>query len=152
MNISKHITLEEATKSQSAIRAKIDNTPNEVQLANMELVAEKCFEPLREWYNKPLMVSSFFRCEVLNTLIKGSKTSQHKEGKAIDISTNNNIENTKLFEWAKNNLIFDQLIKEDIDKNGGCKWIHISYNLNNNKNEVLYAKFINGIVKYSKEP
>mgnify|MGYP001570953303 CR=1 FL=1 len=134
-NISNHITFEEATKSQSAIRAKIDNKPNEIQLANMRITSEKCFEPIREWYGKPLIVSSFFRCKALNTLIKGSKTSQHMEGKAIDVSTNDPIENKKIFEWCKANLKFDQLINEF-----NYSWIHISYNEDKNRNQVLIKK------------
>ena len=134
--ISKHITFEEATKSQSAIRAKIDNSPNEIQLANMQLTSEKCFEPIREWYGKPLIVSSFFRCDALNKLIKGSKTSQHRLGMAIDLDTGNQLENAKIFEWAKNNLKFDQLIWEFGDKTGPS-WVHISYNINFNRNQVL---------------
>ena len=135
-NISKHISWEEATKSQSAIRAKISNIPNEQELANMRLTAEKCFEPLREWYGKPLVISSFFRCKALNTLIKGSKTSQHIKGQAIDIDTGNNAENAKLFNWCKDNLEFDELIWEYGDKTGPS-WVHISYNEGKNQQEII---------------
>ena len=60
--ISKHITLQEATESQTALRLGINNLPNEVELDAMKYVAENLFEPIREWYDKPIIVSSFYRC------------------------------------------------------------------------------------------
>ena len=59
--ISKHISFDEATVSNTATRFGIENNPSDIQLACMKLVAEKCFEPLRTWYNKPIKVNSFFR-------------------------------------------------------------------------------------------
>lgn len=149
-NISKNISYEEATKSQTAVRNGIENIPNEIQLHNMKLVAEACFEPLRTWYGKPLRISSFFRCEELNKKIGGSKTSQHMQGKAIDIDGGSKNENEMIFNWAKANLKFDQLIKEGVHESGGCDWVHISFDLGHNRNEILYAKFINGKAIYSK--
>lgn len=134
-NISKHITFNEATKSPTAIRNGIKNEPNAQELSNMKLVAEKCFEPLREWYGKPIKVNSFFRCEKLNTLVKGSKTSQHVEGKAIDMDAGSKQENKKIFEWCKANLVFDQIINEY-----DYSWIHISYNASKNRNQILIVK------------
>jgi hypothetical protein len=134
-NISKHITFNEATKSPTAIRNGIKNEPNAQELSNMKLVAEKCFEPLREWYGKPIKVNSFFRCEKLNTLVKGSKTSQHVEGKAIDMDAGSKQENKKIFEWCKANLVFDQIINEY-----DYSWVHISYNASKNRNQILIVK------------
>jgi len=134
-NISKHITFNEATKSPTAIRNGIKNEPNAQELSNMKLVAEKCFEPLREWYGKPIKINSFFRCEKLNTLVKGSKTSQHVEGKAIDMDAGSKQENKKIFEWCKANLVFDQIINEY-----DYSWIHISYNASKNRNQILIVK------------
>lgn len=134
-NISKHITFNEATKSNTAIRNGIKNEPNAQELSNMKLVAEKCFEPLREWYGKPIRINSFFRCEKLNTLVKGSKTSQHVEGKAIDMDAGSKEENKKLFDWCKANLVFDQIINEY-----DYSWVHISYNASKNRNQILIVK------------
>lgn len=132
MRISKHISIEEATLSPTGLRLGIDNTPNEEILANMKLVAERCFEPIRNWYGKPIKVNSFYRCDALNKAVKGSATSQHVQGKAIDISTGTKAGNKLIYEWAKNNLIFDQLINEY-----DYAWVHISYNKNNNRNQTL---------------
>lgn len=132
MKISKHITIDEATLSPTALRLGIDNTPNEDVLINMKLVAERCFEPIREWYGKPIKVNSFYRCEALNKAVKGSLTSQHVQGKAIDITTGTKAGNKLIYDWAKENIIFDQLINEY-----DYAWVHISYNKNNNRNQTL---------------
>lgn len=132
MKISKHITIDEATLSPTALRLGIDNTPNDKVLENMKLVAERCFEPIREWYGKPIKINSFYRCDALNKAVKGSATSQHVQGKAIDISTGTKAGNKLIYDWAKENLIFDQLINEY-----DYSWVHISYNKNNNRNQTL---------------
>ena len=137
--ISKHISYEEATHSDTAKAKGISNVPNDVQLAAMKLVAEKCFEPLREWYGKPIRINSFFRSVELNKAVKGSKTSDHVKGMAIDLDTGSNAENLKLFNWLKENVEFTQLISEYGDKNGP-EWLHISYNPNNLKTQILYIK------------
>jgi hypothetical protein len=133
--ISKYITYNEAVRSQTATRHKIDNTPNEEQISNMKIVARLCFDPIREFYGKPLRVSSFFRCKALNTKIKGSRTSQHMEGKAIDIDAGDRNENRRIFMWASQNLKFTQLINEY-----DFSWVHISYDQNNLKQEILAIK------------
>lgn len=140
MRISKHISYEEATYSDTAKAKNISNVPNEVQLAAMQLVAEKCFEPLREWYGKPIKINSFFRSEQLNKSIRGSsKTSDHVKGMAIDLDAGSNSENLKLFNWLKENVEFKQLIYEYGDKSGP-EWVHISYDVNNLKTQILYIK------------
>jgi zinc D-Ala-D-Ala carboxypeptidase len=119
--ISKHITIEEATFSATALRAKIDNKPSETELEAMKYVAENLFEPLREWYGKPIKINSFFRNAKLNKLVKGSATSQHVKGEAIDISAGTKEENKKLFDYVCANLNFDQCINEY-----DYTWVHIS--------------------------
>jgi zinc D-Ala-D-Ala carboxypeptidase len=137
--ISKHISYKEGTHSDKAKAKGISNIPNEVQLAAMKLVAEKCFEPLREWYGKPIRINSFFRSVELNKAVKGSKTSDHVKGMAIDLDAGSNAKNLKLFNWLKDNVEFTQLIHEYGDKSGP-EWVHISYNPNNLKTQILYIK------------
>jgi zinc D-Ala-D-Ala carboxypeptidase len=139
MKISKHISLEEATISTTAVKLKIDNTPSKLILEKMQLVAEKCFEPLREWYGKPIRVNSFYRCDALNKAVGGSATSQHAKGEAIDLSAGSKTENKKLFDWLKENVEFCQLIHEYGDKTGP-DWVHISYSEGKNKKQILYIK------------
>jgi hypothetical protein len=133
--ISKHISYHEATVSNTALRLGIKNIPNEDQLTAMKLVAENCFEPARKWWGHPIRVNSFFRCLELNTAVKGSKTSQHIKGEAIDMTTKSKEGNKKLFEWCKANLIFDQLIDEY-----DYSWIHISFSKAGNRNQSFSVK------------
>lgn len=131
-NISLHITYDEATKSPTAEHAHIVNIPDDQHLASMRIVAEKCFEPLRAWYGKPLTVNSFYRCPDLNKAVGGVYNSQHMAGEAIDISAGSHEENRKLYDWCKANLIFDQLLWEY-----GGVWIHISYKTGMNRNQAF---------------
>jgi zinc D-Ala-D-Ala carboxypeptidase len=134
-NISKHITFKEATQSPTADKLGIKNIPTELELKAMKLVAEKCFEPLRVWYNKPIRVNSFFRNSDLNRAVKGSSTSQHVKGEAIDIDAGSKAENKKLFDWIKANLEFDQVINEY-----DYSWVHVSYSAKKNRKQILIIK------------
>ena len=145
MNISNHITYLEGTHSDTAKSKGIANIPNEVQLAAMRLVAEKCFEPLREWYGKPIRINSFFRSVELNKAVKGSKTSDHVKGMAIDLDAG--IDNNKLFNYIRENLEFDQVIAE-FPINGISSWIHVSYKELGNRKQVIVAKKINNKTIY----
>lgn len=138
-DISEHITYEEATKSVTAIRNNISNTPTPEVLIRMKEVANACFEPLRKWYAKAIKVNSFFRCTLLNEKVGGSKTSQHVKGEAIDMDAGSRAENKKLYDWCKANLIFDQLIWEYGD-GSGPDWVHISFRKGNNRNQTVIVK------------
>jgi hypothetical protein len=133
--ISQHITFKEATFSATAQRLGIKNEPTLEHLKAMKLVAEKCFEPLREWYGKPLRINSFYRGKDLNKAVKGSKTSQHCKGEAIDIDAGSVEENKKIHDWMKENLDFTQLINEY-----NFSWVHISYDPKNLKKQCLVIK------------
>ena len=125
--ISKHISYKEGIHSITAIRKGIDNEPNEEQLANMKLVAEKVFEPLRIFINGPIKVNSFFRSPDLNKAIGGSTKSQHCKGQAIDIDdTYGKATNAEMYWWVKENLDFDQMIWE-FGNNDNPDWVHVSY-------------------------
>ena len=149
--ISKHISEKEATKSVTALRLNIDNTPNGTALNNMKILAEKVFEPLREWVGGPIKITSFYRSPDL-CLALGSKTSsQHtcKNGAAIDIDdVYGHKTNKEMFEWIKENLDFDQLIYE-FGNEENPDWVHVSYvDPENNRNRILKAVRDQGKVKY----
>ena len=134
-NISKHITFKEATFSATAQRLGIKNEPTLEHLKAMITVAEKCFEPLREWYGKPLRINSFYRGKDLNRAVKGSLSSQHCKGEAIDIDAGSVAENKKIHDWIKANLEFTQLINEY-----NYSWVHVSYDPKNLKKQCLIIK------------
>ena len=148
--ISKHISDKEGVYSNTAMRRGLDNTPTDEQLANMRLLAEKVFEPLREWVGGPIKINSFFRGLPLNTAIGGAKSSQHMKGQAMDIDdTFGHATNAEMYEWIKENLDFDQMIWEfGDDKNPN--WVHVSYVSNtSNRNRCLRANRVNGKTTYS---
>jgi zinc D-Ala-D-Ala carboxypeptidase len=140
MKISDHITYAEAIHSNTAKRKGIDNTPNQTQVDAMKLLAEKVFEPLRDWVGGPIKVNSFFRSVVLNEKIGGVASSQHCKGQAIDIDDVYGYKsNAEMYKWVKENLDFDQMIWEfgtDMQPN----WVHLSYiSKEENRNKCLKA-------------
>ena len=147
--ISKHISYKEGVHSITAIRKGIDNEPNEEQLANMKLVANNLFEPLRVFINGPIKVNSFFRSPDLNKAIGGSTKSQHCKGQAIDIDdTYGKATNAEMYWWIKENLDFDQMIWE-FGNNDNPDWVHVSYvSPDKNRNRCLKAYRDDGKTKY----
>lgn len=148
-NISKHISYKEAIRSDIAKKYGITNEPNSEQLARMKLLAEKVFEPMREHFKVPIYVSSFFRSKEVNDIISVSATSQHmaNNGAAIDVDADvfNIITNKDIFEYIRQNLVFDQLIAEDVKPGDILGWVHFSYNGDNpNREQVLIHKIENG--------
>lgn len=147
-NISKYISYIEATKSNTAIKYNIDNTPNEEQLKAMKLVGTEIFDKVRQHFNKPIGISSFFRSVKLNSKIGGSKTSAHCDGQAIDIDADifGGLTNEDIYNYIKDNLQFDQLIQEF-----NFSWIHVSYvSPEKNRNRCLKAtKNSNGKTIYT---
>jgi hypothetical protein len=140
--ISKHISYKEATGSNYAKQYGIKNKPNEEQVENMKLLAKKVFEPLREWVGCPIRVNSMFRSLELNTALKGSITSSHMKGEAMDITSMSCDKedcktNLDMFHYIKDNLDFDQLIWEF---GAEPKWLHVSYNKDKNRKQVLVTK------------
>ncbi len=134
--ISKHISYKEAVGSNYAKQKGIKNKPNEEQVENMKLLAEEVFEPLREWVDAPIKVNSMFRSLELNTALKGSKTSSHMKGEAMDITSMGGKSNLEMFHWIKDNLCFDQFIWEFGKE---PKWLHVSFS-KNNRQQVLVTK------------
>ena len=149
MKISDHITYAEAIHSNTAKRKSIDNTPNEVQVLSMKLLANKIFEPLRKWVGGPIKVNSFFRSVTLNEAIGGVASSQHCKGQAIDIDDVYGYKsNAEMYKWIQENLDYDQMIWEfgtDTQPN----WVHISYvSKEENRNKCLKAYKEHSRTKY----
>jgi len=147
--ISDHITLSEGINSYTAKRMGIKNIPNEYQITNMYILAHKVFEPLRKWVKGPIKINSFFRSIELNEAIGGSSTSQHCEGRAMDIDDiYGHKTNSEMFNYIKDNLDFDQLIWEFGDDKEP-DWIHVSYcSSDENRKRCLKAYRENGKTKY----
>ena len=135
--ISKHISYKEAVGSNYAKQSGIKNKPNEEQVENMKLLAKEVFEPLREWVDAPIKVNSMFRSKELNSAIKGSLKSSHLNGEAMDITSMGGKSNLEMFHYIRTELDFDQLIWEFGKE---PKWLHVSFNKDNNRKQVLVTK------------
>jgi zinc D-Ala-D-Ala carboxypeptidase len=150
MILSKNLSLAEVMKSATAIKHGIANEPNSQHLTNLKAVATNIFQPCRDYFGKPLAVTSGYRSPELNDLIGGSKRSQHSKGEALDLDAQvyGGFTNAELFHYIKDNLDFDQLIWE-FGTEEEPDWIHCSYTTNN-RGEVLRAYRHNGKTRYGK--
>lgn len=128
----KYFSIKEMTKSNTATARGIDNTPDQTITDNLTKLIEAVLDPLREWYGKPIIVNSGYRCEALNKAIGGAKSSQHMLGEAADITAGSKEENEELFNYIKDNLEFDQLINES-----DFSWVHVSYREGRLRKQVL---------------
>jgi len=150
MKLSPHLALAEMIRSESAKRLRISNQPLPEHLDNMKLLAKNVFEPIRKHFGMPIYISSGYRSDKLNKAIKGSKTSQHCKGQAMDIDMDGSglISNANVFYFIKDNLDFDQLIWEFGD-NYNPDWVHVSYvSPDKNRKQVLVAYKFLGMTKY----
>lgn len=150
--LSENLKLKEVIKSNTATRHGIDNTPTPEHLDNLEAIANAIFQPVRSHFGKAIGVSSGYRTPELNEKIKGSDTSQHCKGEALDLDADifdNGITNKDIFEFIRDVLPFDQLIWEYGD-NDEPDWVHVSYKKSGpNQGEILRAKRLkSGKVKY----
>jgi len=138
--LSAHISMKEAVFSKTAERRIIDNTPNDDQLEVMKLTAEMIFEPVREHFGVPIGITSFFRSKELNEALRGSATSSHCKGEAIDIDADvfGKITNKEIFMYIWENLEFDQLIWEFGDADNPA-WVHVSFRKGNNRKQIKKA-------------
>ena len=128
MQLSKHFTLEEMTRSMVASRKGIDNIPGAGEIKNLENLCYEVLEPVRAHFDKPITVSSGYRSETLCEAIGSKKTSQHAKGMAVDFEING-VPNIQVAYWLTNNVDFDQCILEFYKPtDGSAGWIHASYN------------------------
>ena len=135
--MGKYFTINELTKSSTAKRLGIDNTPTQEIKDNLSKLIDNILDPLREAYQQPIIVSSGYRCKALNKAVGGAASSQHCLGMAADIHTVSNTteSNKKLFELIKSlKLPFDQLINEY-----NYTWVHVSYSPRNRR-QILNIK------------
>jgi len=148
MKLSKNFSLIELTKSQTATRKGIDNTPSTEHQDNLKSLCEMVLQPVRDHFNRVVSVSSGYRSEELCLAIGSKITSQHAKGQAADFEIYG-LSNKELADWINENLDYDQLILEywrEEDPNSG--WVHCSFNLQGNRKQYLKAYKENGKTKY----
>jgi len=150
MQLSEHFNLKEFTKSETAIRKRIDNTPNAAHAENLKNVCEKILEPVRNHFGKPVRINSGYRGPALNAAVGGSSKSQHCNGEAVDFEIDG-LPNPDLAKWVSENCDFDQIILEFYDPKEGPNsgWVHASYTSSGpNRKQKLTAVTMNGKTVY----
>jgi hypothetical protein len=148
MNLSANFTLKELTKSDTATRLGIDNTPDEAVIESLKLLCENVLQPVRDHFGKSVTVNSGFRSPETNQATGGSKTSDHCKGQAADIEIDG-ISNPDLAHWIMDNCDYTQLILEFYTQgqpNSG--WVHVSYDPSNLKMQELTAVKVAGKTTY----
>jgi len=148
MNLTANFSLHELTKSETALRLGLDNTPDATVTANLKTLCEKVLQPVRDHYKKGVKVNSGYRSPESNAAVGGSKTSDHCRGFACDLEIPG-IANADLAKWIMDNLEYTQLILEfytpGIPDSG---WVHVSYDPSNLKKQELTATKQNGKTVY----
>ena len=152
MKLTANITLDELTKSQIAERKGINNNPNPAQIENLKALAVNILQPVRSHFDRPLIISSGFRCAQLCVEIGSKITSQHVADDncaAADFEIPG-VDNRALATWIRSELEFDQLILEFYrDNEPTSGWIHCSYSTDHNRQQCLIAyRDDKGKIKY----
>ena len=148
MKLSENFSLSELTKSQTAERKGIDNTPSPTHQENLKSLCEMVLQPIRDHFGQVVSVSSGYRSPELCTAIGSKSTSQHAKGEAADFEIFG-VSNKELADWIHYNTNYDQLILEywnESDPNSG--WVHCSFSEGNNRKQYLRAYKENGSTKY----
>ena len=148
MLLSKNFSLPELTKSQTAERKDIDNTPSPTHQDNLKSLCTRILQPVRDHFGRVVSVSSGYRSPELCVAIGSKTTSQHAKGQAADFEIYG-LSNKELADWINENLDYDQLILEywkEEDPNSG--WVHCSFNNQGNRKEYLRAYKNEGKTKY----
>jgi len=149
MKLTKNFSLDEFTKSQTAVRKGIPNVPNTAQRLRIIDLCIDVLQPLRDSLGRSININSGFRCEKLNKAIGGSGKSQHCKGEAADIEMSG-IDNFELADHIHDTLDFDQLILEFYDEHiPGSGWVHVSYKRGKNRKQVLQANKVGRKTVYS---
>ena len=148
MKLTENFSLNELTKSQTAERKGIDNTPSTEHQENLKSLCEMILQPIRDHFGQVVSVSSGYRSPELCVAIGSSTQSQHAKGEAADFEIFG-VSNKELADWINENLDYDQLILEywkESDPNSG--WVHCSYTDGSNRKQYLRAYKENGSTKY----
>ena len=149
MKLTENFSLNELTKSQTAERKGIDNTPSAEHQENLKSLCEMILQPIRDHFGQVVSVSSGYRSPELCVAIGSSTKSQHASGCAADFEIFG-VSNKELADYINENLDYDQLILEywkgEDEPNSG--WVHCSYTNGSNRKLYLRAYKENGSTKY----
>ena len=134
IKLSKHFSLEEMCRSNTARVRGLPNVPNAEQVKNLQHLCENVLQPLRDHLGKPVVINSGFRSQAVNMAVGGAKNSQHTKGEAADIKCKDYPYAKEIYTWIMDNLKFDQLI---LERNGNAVWVHVSYRAGKNRQQAF---------------
>ena len=148
MKLTENFSLLELTKSQTAERKGIDNTPSPTHRDNLKSLCTRILQPVRDHFGRVVSVSSGYRSEALCIAIGSKISSQHAKGQAADFEIYG-LSNNELAIWINENLEYDQLILEYWKKEDPSSgWVHCSFDDRVNRKQYLKAYKENGRTKY----
>lgn len=137
MRLTEHFTLAEMTHSEAATRLGIKNVPPPAVVEALRLVCVHILEPVRAHFGKPVTINSGYRSQAVNRAVKGSSTSQHVKGEAVDFEVSG-VSNMEVAAWVRFNIQFDQLIAECVSRRDpAAGWVHCSWKPSGRRMSVL---------------
>jgi len=148
MQLSKSFSLNELTKSDTALRHDMDNTPPPEAIECLRALCDNVLQPVRDHFGKSVRVNSGYRHPDVNAKVGGSKTSDHCKGMAADIEIAG-VPNHELAQWIADNLEYRQIILEFYTRGvPDSGWVHVSFNPDDNKKQLLTATKVDGKTTY----
>lgn len=131
------------------MRHGVDNTPDDYAIKNLERIARYIFQPTRDYFKHPIAVTSGYRGEALNSIVNGSRYSQHMTGEALDLDADvyGGMTNADLFHFIDLHLDYDQLIWEFGDDESPA-WVHVSLKSEGNRGRKMKAVREDGVTTY----
>lgn len=146
--LSKYLSYNQAIKSDTASRNKLDNTPNKSEIENLKHLGLNIYDKIYEKFNGKVKLTSVFRSEKVNKKVGGSSTSQHRYGQALDIQGTNGVTNKQIFKYVKENLNYHQIIWE-YGSASEPNWVHVGYKpVGNQKKNTRAIRGANGKTQY----
>ena len=141
MKLSEHFTLAELCKTSA--KTADGNIPSHVHIENLKNLCENWLEPLRQRYNKPILINSGFRSEAVNKAIGGVKGSNHLTGCAVDIRVTGPEQAIRyaciLLDIAdESKRDYDELLIERSPK--GTYWLHFAVRPSGNRKKVRFIQ------------
>lgn len=144
-NLTPNLSYAQAIYSNTAIRQNLSNEATKKHRKKLVVTSKNLWEPLYSKFGSKLQLTSMYRSKSVNNAIGGATDSQHAKGEAMDLTLGSYNENITLYNYIKDNLIFDQLLWENLkpeNPDNGPYWIHVSYK-DDGKNRGEYFRMMN---------